>query len=432
MATKLKNLKVTKVDFVDEGANPDAHILLFKNREGAGNPTDGTDGKGGVLKKLFSLLGKAAGVGQDEIDAAVEELKKGDAFSFNEKLSEADNRKIADEMWDVCFALQSSLCSILNDGELDGAGAAQAMQESLDEFYSLAKESVAEWSSGKTKGVVSKREALSESGLAAMQSAVERLNGFIEKAGKGAEPGEKTTDSGKKKGEQEMGMKIDKSRMSPAELAFYESIEKRYGTEETGGAEGTAAEPPQGSGEQDANGAPVTKAAVQGADGTPVAKAAQERNASVADPAAQPAGQEADDIYKGLHPAVKAELEELKKFREAAEDKELMAVAGKYAIIGKKAEELAPVLKSLKAAGGSAYSDYIAVLDEAADIVEKSGAFSEIGRSGHGDFAGGAWAEADVKASELMKSKEGLTKAQALDEVLMSDPALAERCEKEG
>ena len=30
MATKLKNLKVKKVDFVDEGANPDAHIELFK------------------------------------------------------------------------------------------------------------------------------------------------------------------------------------------------------------------------------------------------------------------------------------------------------------------------------------------------------------------------------------------------------------------
>ena len=66
------------------------------------------------------------------------------------------------------------------------------------------------------------------------------------------------------------------------------------------------------------------------------------------------------------------------------------------------------------------------------DIVEKSGAFSEIGKSGHGNFAGSAWAEADVKAVELMKSKTGLTKAQALDEVLMADPALAERCEKEG
>ena len=30
MATKLKNLKITKVDFVDDGANPEAHIRLFK------------------------------------------------------------------------------------------------------------------------------------------------------------------------------------------------------------------------------------------------------------------------------------------------------------------------------------------------------------------------------------------------------------------
>lgn len=34
MATKLKNLKVKKVDFVDEGANPDAHIELFKRKDG--------------------------------------------------------------------------------------------------------------------------------------------------------------------------------------------------------------------------------------------------------------------------------------------------------------------------------------------------------------------------------------------------------------
>ena len=30
MATKLKNLRISKVDFVDEGANPDAHIKLTK------------------------------------------------------------------------------------------------------------------------------------------------------------------------------------------------------------------------------------------------------------------------------------------------------------------------------------------------------------------------------------------------------------------
>lgn len=89
-------------------------------------------------------------------------------------------------------------------------------------------------------------------------------------------------------------------------------------------------------------------------------------------------------------------------------------------------------MKSLKAAGGTAYNDMIAVLDQAVVTVEKSGAFSEIGKSGHGGAAdGSAWAEADAKAVELMKSRTGISKAQALDEVLMANPELAARCEKE-
>ena len=39
MATKLKNLNVKKVDFVDEGANQQADIKLFKRRDGEGEPS---------------------------------------------------------------------------------------------------------------------------------------------------------------------------------------------------------------------------------------------------------------------------------------------------------------------------------------------------------------------------------------------------------
>ena len=43
MATKLKHLKVTNVDFVDEGANPDAFIKLFKRKDdAAAEPEPGT------------------------------------------------------------------------------------------------------------------------------------------------------------------------------------------------------------------------------------------------------------------------------------------------------------------------------------------------------------------------------------------------------
>ena len=82
-----------------------------------------------------------------------------------------------------------------------------------------------------------------------------------------------------------------------------------------------------------------------------------------------------EDIYKGLHPAVAAELKSLRKARDESEEREITAIAKKYEVIGKKSEELVPTLKSLKAAGGTAYQDMIGVLDMAVEAVEKSGAF---------------------------------------------------------
>lgn len=61
MATKLKHLKVTSVDFVDEGANPDAHIRLYKRRDEAaaepGTEDPNSDGAG-FFKRLSSSLAK--------------------------------------------------------------------------------------------------------------------------------------------------------------------------------------------------------------------------------------------------------------------------------------------------------------------------------------------------------------------------------------
>lgn len=424
MATKLKNLKIKKVDFVDEGANPDAHIRMVKRKDGEGQSEgeNSEKGTGNILKKLFGFIGKAAGMNQDEIDSAMEEIQKGDSVSFNEKFNEAKNRKIADEIWDICYALQSSLCSILNDEELDSTSAATAMQESLDEFHAVVQESITKWSSGKAACIAKKDDEVSETDLEIMKSAVERLNDSIEKACGGTKkPKEKSKDNecGPCKKENPEGdeeeMKIDKSKLTDAERAFLESIEKRYGTEDGGTASGSEPAAPQG------------QQTTQTAEDPTVTKSAPKAQTQET-----PAEQEPDNIYKGLHPAVAAELEELKKFRQNAEDRELEAVAKKYEIIGKKKEDLVPLFKSLKAAGGTAYNDMITVLDQAVETVEKSGAFSEIGKSGHGGSTdGSAWAEAEAKAVELMKSKAGLSKTQALDEVFVSDPELASRCEKE-
>ncbi|MDE7425067.1 MAG: hypothetical protein K2N51_15510 [Lachnospiraceae bacterium] len=415
MATKLKNLRVKKVDFVDEGANPDADIKLFKRKDVEDTSKEDNKEKGtSVLKRLFSFIGKAAGMKQDEIDSAIEEIQKGDSVSFNEKINEAKNRKIADEIWDVCYALQSSLYSILNDEKLDSTSTANAMQESLDEFHTAVQDSITKWSSGKTANIVKKDEEVSETDLEIMKSAVERLNKSIKKAattsGKIVEPENNENLKGDEK-----DMKIDKSKLTPAERAFLEDIEKRCGEEEGGNppVEPPAPEPPTPAEPT------VTKSATQPQIQEPTIQ-------QISTPS------EPDDIYKGLHPAVAAELEEFKKFRQIAEEKELADVAKKYAIIGKKEEELVPLFKSLRAAGGTAYNDMIAVLDQAVETVEKSGAFSEIGKSGgYGSTEGGAWAEANAKAAEIMKSRTGLSNAQALDEVFVANPELAARCEKE-
>ena len=412
MATKLKNLKITKVDFVDDGANPEAHIRLFKSKDGVEPPHDeGAEKKPNIWKRLITAITKAAGSETDtsELESVIDDIQKS-SESFGERIAEVKNRKIADEIWDICYALQSSLCSILNDEEMDGTSAATAMQESLDEFYEFSKEAISQWSSGKATNIV-KKEEVTASDLEMMKSARSRLDDTIEKAEKAQEePGAeepKKKDQNKNqnnaKGAEEM--KIDKSKLTPAELAFLQSIEKRYGEEEGAGAEGVTP-PAQNTDPTPATGVGKSNTPAQGTDG-------------------------GEDIYKGMHPAVRAELENLKKFREATEERELEDVAKKYEIIGKKKEELVPVLKSLKAAGGTAYTDMIAVLDGAVAAVEKSGAFTEIGKSGGaGTTDGAAWTKAETQAAEIMKSKN-VTKAQALDEVFRNDPELAAECEKE-
>lgn len=420
MAKKLKNLKINKVDFVDEGANPDADIKMTKRKDEKGQLAgENSEKNTGFWKRLIRFIGSAAGMDQEEIDSAVDAIQKGDSMSFSEKINEVKNYKIADEMWDTCNALQSSLYSILNDEDLDNTSAETAMRESLDEFYSVVQESIAQWSSGKTASIMKKSEEVSEAELKIMKSAIERLNRAIEKAGKDTEKKKSEEDGADNnknpKGEGEE-MKIDKSKLTDAEKAFLESIEKRYGVED------------QPVGETSAGAVPTTYTlAVPSVEKSATQIEAPEQSQESAQ---QAAGE--DGIYKGLHPAVKAELEELKKFREATEEKELSQIAEKYAIIGKKKEELVPLFKSLKAAGGTAYNDMIAVLDQAVETVEKSGAFSEIGKSGHGSSAAGAVeAKVDTIAKGYMEKDSSLDYTAAMAKAWEDHPELMDEYENE-
>ncbi|MGO5096285.1 hypothetical protein ACTQ34_10745 [Agathobaculum sp. LCP25S3_E8] len=300
---KLKNMKLTSVDFVPKGANQHADIELFKS-------APASPAREGFFKSL------------------VDWLTKGAPGTFEQTLSTEDMRG---KLWQYSHALDDSFESIL-ESDMSADEKKKMLRESLEQFR-LA------------------------------------VDGMIEAVNKESPAAELTAEPEVDKARCDK-MNIDKSKLTPEEQATFDVL---------------------------------------------LAKSCGD-------------SQPQDDIYKGLHPAVKAELEHLRKAVNAQEDRELAAVAKKYEVIGKKPEELIPVLKSLK--GTSAYDEMISVMDAAVDAVEKSALFTEIGKTGHG--TGDAMKQANEKAAEIMKADPNLSHAQALDRVFQQNPELAAQVEKEG
>ena len=405
MATKLKNLSVTSVDLVDQGANPDAHVRLFKR----GDQGTETDKDEGIIRKFLAWIRKGYedATGGD-VDNPVGTVEK-DASTFGENISRELMRAVTSEMFDCCYALSDSLCSIICDNSLDTAAKQSLMNQSLDEFSQTVRSAAAQWAAGKKMQDKPDGEAAGIQKSKAQQEALEKLLGKYDLGG--AEPtGEtQTAETGTIEKEVTDTMKIDKSKMTPEEVAALEAIEKKAGIPD---------EPTVGG-----DTPPVSTPALEPA---PTAKAAP-----APAPAAPVADDGGEDIYKGLHPAVRAELERLRKQADAAEERELQEVAKKYEIIGKKAEELVPLLKSLKAAGGDAYAQMITVLDASVAAVEKSGIFSEIGKSGGAatSSADGAWAQIEKHAETIQKAAPTLTWAEAVDKACEQHPDLVHEYE---
>ena len=117
--TKLKGLEVSKVDFVDQGANQGADILLTKRQEPQVE---------GFWKGLLFYIKKQMAAGPQGAKEISQEIEKAGAQTFDDKMSERNLDRIRDEMWNVCYALQSSFVSILMDNELDKEKKKEAME----------------------------------------------------------------------------------------------------------------------------------------------------------------------------------------------------------------------------------------------------------------------------------------------------------------
>jgi len=326
MPKNLKNLKITSTDLVDQGANPDAHIRLFKRNDTSDNDDEKPES---LLKKGLSAI--AGFFNKSGNGGAVEIMVK----------------------------------------------AAKSEDDPDDDDEDEDDESEAE-------------------------------KGKKECSGSGDEP----PNTKKSTNQKEENSIMDKTKMTPEDLAVLKSLEDKYGETPPAAA---PAEPP----------APAADGGAGTGDGGEVAKGTEAQKASDVPAATQELHPEVKKALES-NKALIAEVEELKK---SLEIKGLVEVAKKYEIIGKKPDELAPKLYDLKKAGATAYDDFIAILDEHVVTVGKSGMFSEVGSSRSGSV--GTSAELGAKAAEIRKSTDGMTSPEAVIKAYEDNPELAAQYEAE-
>ena len=377
MATKLKNLHLTKVDLVDEGANPGAHVTLFKRAEHVEADGPGVAAQDELLKQFCGFLAKS-GYDAGEMEAQ--------AASFRKSLDDRERKIAKDEISYVCSALGESLWSILEDGTIEPQARGEAMAKSLGEFSRTAAECITKWRDGKA-------------------ALVEKAG--TEPVGQSDEVSKNT--SNEMEGEDDL-MGIDKSRMTPEERAVYDELVRKYASNDDGVDT-----------KEDLNKAKASKVDPEGnQDGTDDADDVDEADQEKKKKCSTKKSVDTDDVTKDL----RAELESLRKFRSDMELKQIETFAKKYEVLGKKPEELAKTLKAAKDAGGTAYNDMISMLDEMVSMQEAT--FAEIGKSGHmsADAGNDAWEKIEKKAGELQASNPKLGWHQAVDMACMQNPSL--------
>lgn len=410
MPTKLRNLKIKRVAFVDEGANPEAH-MKFAKRKPDDAPANIDDGKitaeeaTNILKRFAEIIGKAFKWN----DSPIEVVKDAHTFDEVEATRKADEI-LCKNFYPMLSALSDSVYSILHDVEKSGEAKKALLDKTLSQFSEAFKSASDSWAGGDVS------EDIVVKSMESVVATRDRLTAMIEKSGEDAptdtdpapnetgeaEP-EPTTNDGNEgdppdavqKGEHDMKFNVE--AMSAEERTQFEDLKKRFGSEDEGQNPAPAGEP-----------APAP--------------------APAADPVEEPAG---DDMYKGLSPALRAEIDSLRKYREAAEAEKLLNVAKRYTLLGHDPEKLAKSLKSMKDAGGDVYDQFVAGLDAALNTVEKSGMFDEIGKRGGNSVNGeDAWKKIEVAAAEIQKSKPTMAWHDAINEACVQHPELVNEYEK--
>ena len=246
------------------------------------------------------------------------------------------------EMFDNIYALFDSFCSIHEDSNLSSIAKADMMREGLEDFNVQMASCFDDWAEGRCS--VEKSD-MSEYRLQAMKEMRNRLDEIIQAALKDDTPSntdddtvddipeeapddiDKKCSTKVKKEELSMPM-VDLEKMSTLDRALVEAIAKKYSGEEH---------------------------------------------------------EEEQQKEQPENPAVQKALNELDEIKRALDMEKMTAIAKKYEIIGKKADETAEMLYNLKKSDEKAYDNVIAVYDEMVNVQKESGIFKEYGKNGTED-----------------------------------------------
>ncbi len=135
---------------------------------------------------------------------------------------------------------------------------------------------------------------------------------------------------------------------------------------------------------------------------------------------------------KSADPQLTAALERLETLEKSLAMKEFTDIAKRYAPLGENEEELAKTLYDMKKSNEANYDAYISVLDKSLGLVEKSGIFAEIGKSGAAYGAsGGTLGKIESIASDIMKSDTEMSREQAIAKAWETHPELIAEYDKE-
>lgn len=128
MANKLKNLRLSSVDLVRNGANQEADICLFKSADPE-DPTQPTAEEKNIFKHFINWFRKNHAEGQED-PTEPEDVEK-DYNTFDSLTAARENNE---KLWQYTSALTESLRSIQMDQTLDKDQKYQLMVQSLDQF----------------------------------------------------------------------------------------------------------------------------------------------------------------------------------------------------------------------------------------------------------------------------------------------------------